>query len=93
MQIAVTTTAPPAAAGEKRVRFRFKGDSWVEVRDARGRTLVSKLHPAGAEAEVVGRAPLTVVIGNAPEVEMTYDDRAYDLQPHSRVGVARVNLQ
>ncbi len=81
------------APGEKRVRFRFKGDSWVEVRDARGRTLISKLHPAGAEAEVVGRPPLTVVVGNAPEVELTYDDRAFDLQPHSRVGVARVNLQ
>lgn len=104
VRIAATTPAPPpvstteaplalAAPGEKRVRFRFKGDSWLEVRDARGRTLVSKLHQAGAEAEVVGRAPLTVVIGNAPEVEMTYDDRAYDLQPHSRVGVARVSLQ
>ena len=87
----------PSSKGEgenqKRLVFRFSGESWVEIRDANGRTLMSKLHPAGSAAEVSGRAPFTVVVGNAPEVEMTYDDRPFDLQPHSRVGVARLTVQ
>lgn len=79
--------------GERRLAFRFTGDSWIEVRDAAGRTLMSKLNLAGTEAEVSGRAPFTVIVGNAPEVRMTFDDRPYDLQPHSRVGVARLTVQ
>jgi cytoskeleton protein RodZ len=88
--------APGAAApvaGERRIALRFKGDSWVEVRDARGRVLMSKLNTAGSTAEVSGRAPFTVIVGNAPEVQMTLDDRPFDLQPQTRVGVARVTVQ
>ena len=85
------STAPPA--GEHRLAFRFSDDSWVEIRDARGRTLMSKLNSAGSQAEVTGRAPFTVIVGNAPGVQMTFDDRPYDLQPHSRVGVARLTVQ
>jgi cytoskeleton protein RodZ len=94
---AAETKAEPvratAAEGERRIALRFSAESWVEIRDARGRTLMSKLNTAGTAAEVSGRAPFTVIIGNAPGVQMTFDDRPYDLQPHSRVGVARVTVQ
>lgn len=86
-------SGPAAAAGERRLAFRFTGESWIEVKDASGRTLISQLNPAGTEAQVSGRAPFTVVVGNAPEVRMSLDDRPFDLQPHSRVGVARLTVQ
>ena len=88
----------PTAAGEsvppgsKSLRFAFSGPSWVEVKDARGRTLISKVNPKGSDAEVVGKPPFTVWIGNAPEVKMTYGDKDFDLAPHTRAAVARFTL-
>jgi len=80
-------------AGAKRLRFHFEGESWVEVRDARGRILLQRLNPAGSEAEVAGRPPLQVVVGNAPEVRLSYDGRDFDLEPHTNVAVARFTLE
>jgi cytoskeleton protein RodZ len=79
--------------GGKRLQFHFVGESWVEVRDARGRIVFQRLNPAGTDAEVAGRPPLEVVVGNAPEVKLTYDGRPFDLEPHTNVAVARFTLE
>lgn len=86
--------APASApeAGQGVVRLAFKGAAWVEIKDGKGRVISSRNHPAGSQAEVAGRPPLAVVIGNAPEVRLTYNDRAIDLEPHTRVAVARLSL-
>lgn len=94
-----SATVPQGAAsvakkpGERTLKFRFKGESWVEIKDGRGRTIMSQLHAAGSEAEVAGRPPFTVIVGNAPDVQMLYDDRAFALEPHTRVAVARFTLE
>ena len=90
-----------AAAAEKlkaeraaaTLRLRFKGESWVEVRDAQGKVLLSRLNLRGTEAEVAGRPPLSVIIGNAPEVQVIYNERAFPLEPHTRVAVARFTVE
>jgi cytoskeleton protein RodZ len=83
-----------AAKGAQRtLKFRFKGESWVEVRDSRGRVLFQQLNPAGSEAEVTARPPLSIVVGNAPDVHMLMNDRAFDLEPHTRVAVARFTIE
>jgi cytoskeleton protein RodZ len=64
----------------------------VEIKDGRGRVLLSKLNPPGSETEVSGRPPFTVVVGNAPDVEMTYNERQFPLEPHTRVAVARFTV-
>ncbi|HEX4331524.1 MAG TPA: RodZ domain-containing protein [Usitatibacter sp.] len=79
--------------GPARLRFRFHGDSWVEVRDARGRVIVSKLNPAGSEAQVAGQPPFRVIVGNAPDVELFYNDREFDLGAHTNVAVARFTVE
>lgn len=81
------------AAAPKRLHFHFTGDSWVEVRDASGKILLQRLNAAGTEAQVSGRPPLQVIVGNAPEVEMTLDGKPYDLDPHTQVAVARFTLE
>lgn len=91
--IAAPAPAEPPRAGERVLRFRFSGESWIEVRDSRDRVLMSRLNEPGSQAEVAGRPPLTVVVGNAPVVEMTADSRPFDLAPHTRVGVARFTLE
>ena len=80
-------------AGARTVRLRFKGPSWVEIRDRGGKVLLSKLNEAGSETEVSGRPPFQVVVGNAPDVTMLYDDREFPLEPHTRVAVARFTLE
>ena len=82
-----------AGAGERTLRFVFRGESWVEVRDADGRVLMQRLHEPGSEAQLAGRPPFSVIVGNAPEVQMFYGGRPFALEPHTRVAVARFTLE
>jgi len=92
---------PPAAASvesapsgpQGRIVLRFKEESWVEIHSATGKLLVSHLHPAGSERVVAGIAPFSVVIGNAHQVQLIYNDRPVDLMPHIKVEVARFTLE
>jgi cytoskeleton protein RodZ len=86
-------TTPASAAAERKLHFRFKGESWVEVRDGAGRVLFQELNPAGSEADVKGRPPLKVVVGNAPDVEMLKDNERFDLDPHTQTAVARFTVE
>jgi len=79
--------------GAKVVQFRFQGSSWVEVRDARGKLIFQRLNAAGTQAQVAARPPLDVVVGNAPDVRVTYDGRDFPLEPHTNVAVARFTLE
>jgi len=83
---------PPSDGGSV-LKFRFHGDSWVEIRDGKGKLLLSKLNSAGSEAEVTGRPPFSVIVGNAPEVRLYYNDREFDLEPHTKVAVARFTVE
>jgi cytoskeleton protein RodZ len=82
-----------AKGGERTLKFLFRGESWVEVRDSRGRVLFQQLNPAGTEAEVTAKPPFSIVVGNAPEVQMQMNGGAYDLAPHTRVAVARFTVE
>ena len=92
---AAPTAPSPAASipGAKQARFHFNGASWVEVRDAKGDIVFQKLNPAGSDAKFSARPPLQVVVGNAPEVEMTWDGKPFDLDPYTKVAVARFTLE
>jgi cytoskeleton protein RodZ len=86
-------SAPAPAAGVHRIVVSCEQECWIEVKDGLERQLVSSLNPAGTERVVRGRAPFDLVIGNAQHVRVTYDGRPIDLQPHTRVEVARFTLQ
>jgi cytoskeleton protein RodZ len=82
-----------SAAGANSLGFTFSGESWVEVIDANGKTLVSRRYKAGETEEATGRAPFSIVIGNAQVTRMAYNGREFDLAPHTRVSVARVTVK
>ena len=82
-----------AAGSGGTLKFRFHADSWVEIRDGRGKVILSKLNPAGSEAEVSGKPPFSVIVGNAPEVELFYNNQEFDLEPHTKVAVARFTVE
>jgi cytoskeleton protein RodZ len=80
-------------AGLRILKLRFRAESWVEVRDAQGTVLFSRLNARGSQAEVAGRPPMSVVVGNAPGVDATYEGRDFPLEPHTKVAVARFTLE
>ena len=75
------------------LRMVFDQESWVEVKDRSGNTIFGQLSPAGSRRKVSGEPPLSVVIGNAAGVHLTYNDKEIDLAPHTRVDVARLTLE
>ena len=79
--------------GSSVLSFVCRGESWIEVVDGRGKALVSRRFSAGESVEAIGRAPFSIVIGNAPQVRMTYNGDEFDLKPHTRIAVARVTLK
>ena len=83
---------PQAPGGEVRVGLEFAGESWVEIKDGEGKMLMSQLNPSGSRRVVSGRAPLSLVIGNAANVRLTYKDKPVDLKPYIQIEVARLTL-
>ncbi|MFH0350828.1 MAG: RodZ domain-containing protein [Chromatiales bacterium] len=75
-----------------RLVFELSGDSWTEVKDAEGVKLYSKLATEGQTIRLGGRAPFSVVLGNAPRVAVFYNGRQLDITPWSRGGVARFKV-
>jgi cytoskeleton protein RodZ len=88
-----TKAEPRKAPSDRTLKLRFKGESWVEIKDRSGRILLSRLNLPGSETEVSGRPPFNVVIGNAPDVQVLYEDREFPLEPHTKVAVARFTVE
>jgi cytoskeleton protein RodZ len=89
----VVAAAPaPRPAGGPRLVVRTEGEAWIEIKDSADRMLVSSLNPPGSERVVRGRPPYSLVIGNASQVSVIYNDKPIDLAPHTRQDVARFTL-
>jgi cytoskeleton protein RodZ len=87
---AETANAP---GGLKRIELEFDEVAWVQIKQADGKILLSRLNPAGSKQSIQGEPPFEVVIGNAPNVRLTYDDAPVDLRPYFKVDVARLTLE
>ncbi len=92
-QSADTSDATISDIGTGRLSFKFDSDSWVEIRDANKRMILSHLYRAGETSEISGKPPLSLVIGNAAKVSLQYNDQLVDLQPYTGVTVARITLK
>lgn len=92
---ATESAAPtlPTAASMRRLSFRFDKESWVEIRDGLGKTLVSRLNSPGSTLDVEGQGPFALVVGNSASVQLKLDDQVVDLKPHTSVSVARFRLE
>jgi len=95
----VENPAPPAApvaaanAVQARVLLNFSGPAWVEVLDKNGRKLHSQNNLAGTQQTVEGEPPLSLVIGSAPNVKLTYKGQPVDLTAYTKADVARLTLE
>jgi cytoskeleton protein RodZ len=68
-------------------------DSWVEVVDAHGRTLLSRTVVAGESVGLDGAMPMHVKVGNASGTHLKLRGDNVDLTPWTRDNVARLELK
>ena len=61
--------------------------------EAKGKVILSKLNAPNTETEIAAKPPFSVIVGNAPEVKVFYNDREFDLEPHTKVAVARFTVE
>jgi len=87
----VATQAVPADAAAP-LRIHTRADSWVEVVDAKGQVLLSRVLRAGEQAELGGQLPLKLRIGNVAGTELSYKGKPVDLLAQARDNVARFEL-
>lgn len=90
-------SAAPAAPGASNVRgivaFRARGQSWVEVTDAKGVTVFRKLMESGETAGVSGTLPLSVIVGSAEATTVEVRGKPYNLAAVSKDNVARFQVK
>lgn len=70
-----------SAAEGPTLSLEFRSASWVRVEDSAGKLLLSGVVPSGARQELNGHPPLSVFLGNAPGVSVSYDGKPIDLKP------------
>jgi cytoskeleton protein RodZ len=93
----VAPAAPPAASrpvdAQGVLVFRARASSWVQVKDARGTTVMQKLLEPGETAAANGPLPLTVVVGSAQSTEVQVRGQPFDLARVARDNVARFEVK
>lgn len=92
--VAVAAPLPGAAqAAGGIVVLRTRGESWVEVLDAKGAVALRKIMAPGETVGASGALPLTVTVGKADMTEVEVRGRRFDLQPVSKDNVARFEVK
>ncbi len=84
---------PMSAALTSTVVIRVNEASWVEVNDAQGKSLLSRLLQRGESVGLEGSFPLRLKIGNAAATELSFRGQPVDLRAVTRDNIARLELQ
>ena len=91
-----TVTGPSAdqlAMGARgRLEIVFTGESWVEVRDARGRLVLADLMTPEEGVNLDTYGPIEVLVGAVSVSTVTFNGEAQDLKTRAYQDVARITL-
>ena len=91
-----TVTGPSAdqlAMGARgRLEIEFTGDSWVEVRDARGRLILADLMTPEKDVNLDTYGPVEVLVGAVSLSTVTFNGETQDLKKKAYQDVARITL-
>ncbi len=91
-----TVTAPStdqlAMGARGRLEIEFSGESWVEIRDALGRLLLSDLMTPDKGIDLETYGPVEVLIGAVSVSDVTFNGERQDLKKRAFQDVARVTL-
>jgi cytoskeleton protein RodZ len=93
----VHAAPPPSAVAapdlSRPLQLRATAESWIEVLDARGTVLLSRILQPGEQVGVVGVMPLKLTIGNAASTTVQWQGQPVDLASHTRDNVARLEVR
>lgn len=89
---APAATAPHAASPEHVLSLSARGDSWIEVTDASGKTLESGILHAGDTRSYRSATALSVTLGNASAVDVRSDGKPLSLDAYRHANVARFKV-
>jgi cytoskeleton protein RodZ len=73
--------------------FEAKADTWIEVLDSKGGTLIRRTLRSGERETVSANMPLAVSIGNVDKTRLLVRGRPFDLSTVAKDNVARFNVQ
>jgi len=88
-----STMLPAASDGDVRMSVTFVGDCWTEITDASGRRLYFQLGRSGRTVNVSGPGPLSVLFGDAANVEVRVNGEDFIIPAANRRGrTARLTI-
>lgn len=73
--------------------FTAKGESWVNVTDAKGRAVLSKTLKAGEVAGVSGELPMTATVGRVDAIAVQFRGKPFGLGNYTKNNVARFEVK
>jgi cytoskeleton protein RodZ len=85
--------APAPVPGLVPLAVKVTAESWVEVVDAQGQVLLSKLMRPGESADLQALPPLRLRVGNVAGTSITLRGAAVDLAASAKDNVARLDLK
>lgn len=75
---ATQTQQATSSVNSAQLRLHFNGDSWTEVTDSTGNRLVYHLIEKNTDLDLKGQPPFTILLGNAPEVQVFFKGKEID---------------
>ncbi|MEJ2360276.1 MAG: DUF4115 domain-containing protein [Gammaproteobacteria bacterium] len=83
-----SSQANNVTAATSMLRMHFTDNSWVEVTDSTNDRLVYRLVEKDTDLKVQGVPPFTILLGNAPGVQVFYKGKEFDHSNYHRNQVA-----
>lgn len=90
---APTPPASQAAPAGGLLALRATGESWVTVRDAKGKQLINRALQPGESVSLDGESPLSVTIGRKDAVQATVRGQPFDIKGLGSSTVARFQVK
>ncbi|MBY6191425.1 DUF4115 domain-containing protein [Microbulbifer agarilyticus] len=79
--LAEAEATPEVTISDAVLSLSFSEEAWIEVVDATGNKLLSRLQPADSTVELTGEAPFNVMLGNAAATTVSYAGELVDSSP------------
>lgn len=89
---AATPAPAPATATGPALRVSASADSWIEIVDAKGQIVLSRVLRQGEQQDLAGTAPYKVRVGNVGGTKIEWRGSVVDLAARASNNVARLEL-
>jgi cytoskeleton protein RodZ len=85
--------APTPTQPNGLLSLRASQPTWVEVKDAQGNRLLGRLIQRDETVDLSVPPPLTLRVGNASGLSLSFQGKVVDLVPYTRNNIARLELK